>query len=1241
MKKTMRKYLHHTSIFMNIFGTISIITSLLVAFFPQTGVNAQGGSGAIWTTANDCGDLSQDVNHFDVGDHVYINGSNFDYSTPPDPAIEHDWSITGKPGGASGDPNIVVASGTVIAVAPDGTFCVNAYTIAPDDWGEYSVKVGSKGDNFRVIPAGIGSIAVAKTANPTSLPESGGNVDFQFTVTNTHETIPLTLDTLVDDAFGDLDGQGTCVLPQTIDPLADYTCTITKWLAQEAGTSHTNTVTATGTDANTNPLGPVTDNATVTFTDVLPLITVVKEASPASVWEPGDSVNFTVTVTNTVLESLTLDSLVDSIFGDLNGLGSCSMPQTLAAAGSPGDSYTCTFPGAVAGQPGDTHTDIATASASDNDGNSTEASDDASVTFDDILPSITIEKTASPTLVPETGEWVTYSLTVTNTSAEDLTLNSLIDDIYGDLNGKGTCSVPQTLAASGGSYSCSFDMLVSGAAGETITDWIDASASDDDGNTASASDDATVTIEDVGPSVGLVKDANPTTVPETGGDVDFTITITNIGDVDIEIVDLVDDQFGDLTISMDDCFGNLWNILIPGESSICTFTRWLSGPATTTHTNVATVTAEDIDENEVTASDDADVTFTDVLPDIEVIKTASPTSVPESGGNVTFTFRVNNLSTIPVSLEVLDDNIFGDLNGQGSCSLNQSLDPMGDPGDYYECSISEWLSGEPDVPHIDVVTATAYDDERNSATDTDDAEVTFEDQLPDIMVFKSPSVSSVPEIGGDVTFTIDVINWSAEPVTLTHLNDDVFGDLNGEGTCSLDQILEAAGSVGDSYSCLFTKWLSGDAGTTHTDNVTATAWDNDGNSDTDTDPAEVTFTDVLPAILVDKVADPTLVPETGADVTYTVTVTNEVDEALTLDSLIDDIYGDLDGEGTCSVPQTLAASGDPGDSYTCSFTEWVDGPAGETVTDIVEASASDDDDNTVYNEDDAVVEIQDVEPNISVEKTAGPGSVPETGGNVTYTIVVTNTGPVTLWLQEMIDDKFGDLNGKGNCVVANQEILPTGTYACSFTEFVSGETGIPHINTVTVEGEDAERNEVTDEDPATVEFTDVLPEISIVKTPSTGVVYAPGANVTFTVTITNLTAEEVAIDSLADSVFGDLNGQGTCSVPQLLEPAGDPDDSYTCNFTAYIGGPAGSLHSNIVTASGSDDDQNPVSANNDAFVRVLTIVTPPPFIPVTGVDLGGSELPLSSLGFASLGMMFFGLGFVTKGFAGKREEDEE
>jgi len=98
--------------------------------------------GSIWTTKDDCGDVSQDVNHYAIGEDVWINGANFAEDT-------YDWKISGLPGGASCDPNIIVASGTV-GVNSSGSFCFDAYTVAIGDCGEYKVAVDNKQDNYRV-----------------------------------------------------------------------------------------------------------------------------------------------------------------------------------------------------------------------------------------------------------------------------------------------------------------------------------------------------------------------------------------------------------------------------------------------------------------------------------------------------------------------------------------------------------------------------------------------------------------------------------------------------------------------------------------------------------------------------------------------------------------------------------------------------------------------------------------------------------------------------------------------------------------------------------------------------------------------------------------------------------------------------------------------------------------------------------------------------------------------------------
>ncbi len=119
-------------IFLILLLTISLLVSAVSA-----------DSGATWTTSETCGD-PQNVNEYDIGDIVYINGANFDEG-------EYDWEIKGQPGQASCDPNTVVASGAY-TVDESGAFCFEAYTVQEGDCGVYKSFFSNKHDNYHVIP---------------------------------------------------------------------------------------------------------------------------------------------------------------------------------------------------------------------------------------------------------------------------------------------------------------------------------------------------------------------------------------------------------------------------------------------------------------------------------------------------------------------------------------------------------------------------------------------------------------------------------------------------------------------------------------------------------------------------------------------------------------------------------------------------------------------------------------------------------------------------------------------------------------------------------------------------------------------------------------------------------------------------------------------------------------------------------------------------------------------------------
>ena len=164
---------------------------------------------------------------------------------------------------------------------------------------------------------------------------------------------------------------------------------------------------------------------------------------------------------------------------------------------------------------------------------------------------------------------------------------------------------------------------------------------------------------------------------------------------------------------------------------------------------------------------------------IEIEKVASPTSVPEPGADVTFTFRVHNTSTADVvTIDTLTDSVFGNLFLRGDCGTlaNTELRHCAG-GAEATCSFTAKVEGNAGVEHHNVATVTGHDEDERPVSDDDDAKVDITDVAPSIDVTKTADPTSVPEPGGPVQFTVEVENTSvsSDPVTITSLVDDPDG----------------------------------------------------------------------------------------------------------------------------------------------------------------------------------------------------------------------------------------------------------------------------------------------------------------------------------------------------------------------------------------------------------------------------------------------------------------------------------
>ena len=250
--------------------------------------------------------------------------------------------------------------------------------------------------------------------------------------------------------------------------------------------------------------------------------------------------------------------------------------------------------------------------------------------------------------------------------------------------------------------------------------------------------------------------------------------------------------------------------------------------------------------------------------------------------------------------------------------------------------------------------------------------------------------------------------------------------------------------------------------------------------------------------------------------------------------------------------------------------------------------------------DSATVTLYCYQLGLVVQKTATPAERPEPGGEFTFDVAVVNSSPVPITLTSINDSVYGDLTQVSGRMTGTTCALPQmplaangGQYSCSFTAKVTGQPGFTETDVVTVSGQDAEGNSVSASEDATIRITNTPSAITLTKTASQTELPWPGGDVTFTVQVQNVSpVDTVWINRLTDSIYGDLTQVAgellatTCSVPQMVAPGA----TYTCQFVSNLTLPADAtedlVETNVVTATGFDDEENPVEASDDETVTV-------------------------------------------------------
>ncbi|HEX2428704.1 MAG TPA: hypothetical protein VHI53_12290 [Gaiellaceae bacterium] len=242
---------------------------------------------------------------------------------------------------------------------------------------------------------------------------------------------------------------------------------------------------------------------------------------------------------------------------------------------------------------------------------------------------------------------------------------------------------------------------------------------------------------------------------------------------------------------------------------------------------------------------------------------------------------------------------------------------------------------------------------------------------------------------------------------------------------------------------------------------------------------------------------------------------------------------------------------------------------------------------------------------ISISKSANPTFVKEPGGQVTYSVTITNTSAdVVVTVDNVVDDKFGDLDDDGGngCFDVPINLVPGGKVNCTFSKTISGVGGTSHVNVVTVSAHDENGHSLTASDDARVDITPRLIDLVIVKdasspTPLNGIV-------NYSLKVTNKGPETATDVQLADPAPAGITyltaspSQGTCNVSAALVTCSLGSIATGQTVTVAVTGRAtvvGTL-TNTATVTGSGGRETNPADNVDTAVTVVPAPLRPPVV---------------------------------------------
>ncbi len=1096
--------------------------------------------------------------------------------------------------GCLGGPTLAPAAGVVCTghskvtqADVDAGSITNAVTFRAHD--RYNTPLQASG-SATAITTSTAALTLTKTASPDSGVHAGDVVTYSYEVLNTG-TVTEHGANVTDLMPGLSELRCDPKAGSTLAPGSKLHCSATYRVTQEdvdAG-SILNTGRVNATDPQGRPV-EASGSATVTA-DTTATFSLEKHADPAAGVVAGQTITYTLTGRNTGAITLHHVRIDDAKVG----LSSLTCTPALDADRAPGATMTCT------GSYVTTQADIDAGSISntaaitglDSHDNLISATGSTIVTTSSKAEA-TFIKTANPAEHLALGAEVRYQFRATNTGDRSLINAQVADPLVGLSPLSCSPSLGSTLAPKA-VLDCHAAYTVTQAdvdAG-TLTNTATFTATAGTLPPVTRVANATITT-DQRTSLTLRKSAAPDTSVVTGSVVTYTLVATNAGTVTLHNVEITDPMPG-LTPPV--CSAPMPARLAPDASVTCTTTHTVTQADVDAGAidNIATATARTPADGPATATDGATVKARQ-HSGVELRKTATPSSNVRAGDVVNYSFDGHNTGTVTVH----DLNVTDPMPGLSPLVCSPTLPARLAATAPIHCAASYTVTQvdvDAGTPITNTATLSGTDPNGRPVGVSATASVTT-NQRAGIALTKTANPSTGVGVGQTITYTYVATNTG----TVTAQRATIVDSMAGLSPLTCDPGTGTGLGDAASMTCTATYEVTQtdvDAGSI-INSATVTANTPRGVDEHATAGATV-FANQQAAVDITKTATTGAVA-VGSTVNYAIHVTNP--GTVTLHNVeVTDALVPASGL-TCAptLPATLAPNAVLDCTATYTATQ-ADIDAG-TIVNTATVTGRDPQDNPISESAIAATLTEHI-TGVSLTKSATPTSGLVAGDRVTYTIIATNTGTVTLHNAAIADAQL-DSAALRCRPVAPATLTPGATMTCTAEYRVTeADVDVGTItNVATVDASDPQDHPVSAGATKTI-LAGETAQLTVIKTatPADGVV--AGSTIRYTIVATNTGTVALHDVGVADPMAGLSKLSCSPRTPATLAVG----SAVRCTATAVITAAdvaAGTLR-NTATALGLDPVGNPTDAQGSASVDTSPTPPTPPAPPTPPQSPPGSN----------------------------------